>query len=274
MERSRSRPQSPQPSTSGLQECQSCPSKNNAGKRKRQRTSSTDELDSPPVYQGKKPSIPRRPSMNDEISDDSLSKFDVNNESDVDDNSNELSFFDHDNSPADHTANRQKAVNLDDFIHSEYSEEPICKYLPPVSPKLAEAVTRWCHVVPDREKIKTMFTNTLIPDNVPGLNSVRINEVLYQKLSYRVKINDQRSRGINTYITRGLGPIFSSLDKILQFENSLRKDVEIKIEDDTLVVKNSKDNSEIVDFQLNVRELRSQIDQGLRMLTICNSVCL
>ena len=52
-------------------------------------------------------------------------------------------FFNHDNSPADHTATRQKAVDLDKFIHSEYSDEPVYRYLPSVSPKLAKS----CHKV-------------------------------------------------------------------------------------------------------------------------------
>ena len=93
-----------------------------------------------------------------------------------------------------------------------------------------------------------MFKSTLIPENVPGLNPVRINEILYQKLSYRVKINDQMLRGINTYITRGLGPFVSVLDRILQFENLMKKNVDIKIYGKDLVLESGRDSKEELKF--------------------------
>ena len=90
---------------------------------------------------------------------------------------------------------------VDLLVDKEYKEDVKKEYLPPVSRRLAETISKWCRQVPDRERIRAMFKSTLIPENVEGLTPVRINEVLYQRLSYRVKINDQRLRGINTYLT-------------------------------------------------------------------------
>ena len=76
-------------------------------------------------------------------------------------------------------ANRQTVTGVDDFIHEQYSEEPLCSYLPFISGKLAETVTHWYHNVPDREKIRNIFKTTLVPQNIAGLNLVKINQVLY-----------------------------------------------------------------------------------------------
>ena len=82
-------------------------------------------------------------------------------------------------------------------------------------------MTSWLRVVPEREKIKEMFQNALIPDNIEGLLPVCINEILYQRLPFRAKLNDQRLCSINTYFTRGVGPLVSVLDLIVRFESVL-----------------------------------------------------
>ena len=49
-------------------------------------------------------------------------------------------------------AKRHTVNGVDDFIHEQYSEEPLCAYLHPVSEKMAETITHWCHNVPDSKK--------------------------------------------------------------------------------------------------------------------------
>ena len=83
-------------------------------------------------------------------------------------------------------------LEIDSILSRDYDVKIVKPCLPPVSGKLAEAVTRWCRITPPREKIKQYFQDTLIPDNVDGLKPVRINEILYQKLPSRAKLNDQR----------------------------------------------------------------------------------
>ena len=76
---------------------------------------------------------------------------------------------------------------------------------------------------PSREKIKECFEEMrkLMPENVEGLKTVRINELLYQKLPFKAWVNDQRIRGINTYFTWGVGPLVAVLDKLIDFEASM-----------------------------------------------------
>ena len=46
------------------------------------------------------------------------------------------------------------------------------------------------HVTPSSENIKLMFCECLLPENVEGLQLVKINEILYQNLPFRAKVND------------------------------------------------------------------------------------
>ena len=50
---------------------------------------------------------------------------------------------------------------------------------------------------------------SLLLENVEGLKTVRINELLYQKLPFHAKVNDQRLCRINSYFTRGTGPLIA-----------------------------------------------------------------
>ena len=62
----------------------------------------------------------------------------------------------------------------------------------------------------------------LSPPNVEGLQPVKINEILYQKLPLKAKINDQRLRGMNSYLLAGIGPLISILDGLIDFEASTK----------------------------------------------------
>ena len=208
---------SPQMGTSGLQRESQSPRREEPGrKRKCQCRSESTDLDIT-LRIGRD----RQCRDFDEVSVDSLSEI-------LSDNGSEVSNGD----GVDLTvinANRQMVDgDVDEFISQQYSEEPLHSFLPPVSQKLAETITRWCCNVPEREKIKTMFETTLVPENVTGLNPVRINEVLYERLSFRVKLSDQRMRGISSFITRGLGSLISILDSVLKFEKKLLDKVTVK----------------------------------------------
>ena len=110
-----------------------------------------------------------------------------------------------------------------------------------------------------------MFREIHIPENIEGLNRVRINEILYQRLSLKVRINDQRLRGINSYITRSLGPIVFILDWILQLKGSLMSAKNIE---------RCTDGLKVDDRVFDVKNLRILLDKGTHLLAICNSVCL
>ena len=151
----------------------------------------------------------------DEVSD--VESLDSVNTNDVD----ELllhSIDELDKDPKIILANRQCNVGVDVILTQEFGGEEPKPHLPGVASKLSTAVTSWLRVVPKREKNKEMFQNALIPDNIEGLLPVHINEILYQRLPFRGKLNDQRLRGINTYFTRGVGPLVSALDMIVRFQ--------------------------------------------------------
>ena len=118
-------------------------------------------------------------------------------------------------------ANSQCNVSRDVILACEFSGEEPCPSLPPVSEKLAMAVTTWMCNTPKREKICEMFREALVPENVEGVLPVRINEILYQCLPFKAHVNNQRLRGINTYFARGLAPLVSVLDEIVKFESKL-----------------------------------------------------
>ena len=69
----------------------------------------------------------------------------------------------------------------------------------------------------------------MLPNNVAGLHPVKINSLVYNKLSPNYKINDQHLRGTNTFFAWGLGPIVSIWDKILKWETALSSLVNVPI---------------------------------------------
>ena len=262
---------SPQPGTSGIQTRRSCsPLRDTSNKRKRSRHSPSSDTDATVLVTKTKTGPPRR--QYDEVSVGSLS----DSISIADSHESEVSSNDGVHMAAN-VASMHAADGVDDFIHEQYLEEPLRAFLPPVSEKLAETITHWCCQVPDREKIRNMFKTTLVPENIAGLGSVKINQVLYQQLPYRVKLNDQRLRGINSFVTRGLGPVVSVLDLLLKLEKMLMNKAHCHIEEGKIIVnRDSMDlrttTTENVIF--DVKKVRLLIDQGVRALTICNSVCL
>ena len=118
-------------------------------------------------------------------------------------------------------ASSSVALTVDEILNRDYGGEAPRPSLPPVSGKLAETVTQWLRVVPSWEKIKDLFKQTLIPENVEGLKTVKINDLFYQKLPFKAKIQDQRLRGLNTYFARGVGPLVAVIDLLIRFEAML-----------------------------------------------------
>ena len=93
-----------------------------------------------------------------------------------------------------------KDNTLDAIIAEEYNEEQILPRLPSIDAKLAAVVTKWLRNLPAWDKVKELFQNCMLPSNVEGLQPVKINSIVYDKLNPSYKINDQRLRGINTFL--------------------------------------------------------------------------
>ena len=127
----------------------------------------------------------------------------------------------------------------------------------------------WLHNVPSHEKIKECFAETaaLMPENVDGLKSVKINEMLYQKLLFEAKINDQRIGGINSYFSQGTGPLIAILDKLIDFEASMKVYIttSVSCEEGKLKLKNSS---------LNISEIRHYLHTAMKILSFGHATCL
>ena len=217
-----------------------------------------------PVAQGRRH---RTDSMDDEVSDiasvGSINSDDVddllsNGEEDLDDldgKDNEIIL-----------ANRQCNVSTDAILAREFAVEEPRPSLPAVSEKLALAVTSWMRNTPKREKIREMFREVLVPENVEGLLPVRINEILYQRLPFKARVNDQRLRGINTYFARGIAPLVSVLDEVVKLESVLTGDA--------ATWKSSQGRLEKGDLQFDVSKLCKLMSQAVKILSAGHAVLL
>ena len=111
-----------------------------------------------------------------------------------------------------------------------------------------------------------MFREALIPSNVAGLCPVCINEILYQKLPFKAKINDQHLRGINTYFARGIGSLLSGLDHMIKLEASLSCNDKARINAGVLVLGE--------DERFDIHDFRHTLGNALRILTVEHAVVL
>ena len=161
--------------------------------------------------------------------------------------------------------NEQNA--LQELISEEYCEATPSYTLDPIDPKLAQILTGWLRNIPPREKVKAMFKECMLPVNVDGLNPVRINSLVYDKLSVYHKVNDQKLRGINTFFARGLGPIVSIWDNLLKWESALKIDKPSQL---SLTGETLKFN----DLTLDISGVRRQIDRAIRLFSAGHSILL
>ena len=193
------------------------------------------------------------PSHNEEVGPDFINDSEYESESD-NENSDIESDMDNINGPSEDESDQlewnlsksdnslnfsdDNSTTMEDILNREYEVSVPTMTLPPVSEKLARNLMKWLREAPSRDKTKEFFAQCLIPENVEGLLPVKINEIVYQKLPFKAKVNDQRLRGINTYFARGLGPLISALDTLIKFEASLAScdPKSIKVEKENLIL--------------------------------------
>ena len=154
---------------------------------------------------------------------------------------------------------------MDAILSKEYGLVQSKPGLPDVLEMLSKTVITWLRETPKREQIKELFRDTLMPLNVPGLSPVKINEIVYQRLSFKGKVNDQRLRGINTYFTRGICLILSVLDSIISMEAYLSNKGEIACEDRKL---------KMGDLTIDCTDIRRTLSSGLQILCCGSAITL
>ena len=162
---------------------------------------------------------------------------------------------------------KNSSINI---LNREYGDEQPPPVLPAVSEQLAKTVTKWMRVAPSREVIKGMFKEIVIPDNIEGINPVKINEVLYQSIPFHAKVEDQCLRGINTYLQKGVGILTFLLDRFIEIEGTLCTDNPTKPN----IVALQDGKIKIDDTEYDFHQLRSLLHQATHLLATCNSVCL
>ena len=164
---------------------------------------------------------------------------------------------------ADPSSNPGLVPDQNSILHAEYGEDEPPPKLPPVSGPLAKTVSKWLRVTPNREQIKLLFCDCLTPENVEGLQQVRINEVLYQTLPFKAKLTDQKLHGIDNFVIRGVGPLISVLDTLVLAEDALLK---------------GKDSAnspiKVGTVELDIPQLCRQVHSTVHLLSVCNSVIL
>ena len=172
------------------------------------------------------------------------------------------------NHSSTNTLNATASANT--ILNREYGEDLPPPSLPSVSDLLANTVTKWSRITPSRDSVRELFKEIIGPDNVRGLNPVRINDVIYQALPFKAKINDQCLRGINTYLARSLGPLTSILDRLISAEDCLldSDSVQVTPEETVLdIIGKSK-------LSLDIGQIRKQLHNSVKLLSFCHSVVL
>ena len=101
--------------------------------------------------------------------------------------------------------------------------------------------------------------------DIPGLKPVKINDLLYRILPLSAKINDQKLRGINTFLCRALGPLICTLDSFILSEQNMMKNT---------VVSHAENGIMIGDHCINVKQIRQWLHQSIQLLSCANSVIL
>ena len=121
-------------------------------------------------------------------------------------------------------------------------------------------------ITPSRDEIKQLFANVMC-SSVPGLQPVKINDLVYRILPVSAKINDQRLRGINTYLCHAIGPLLCLLDNLISVEQYITSDdaTSAKVEGEKVYVNQ---------VCLDVKTLRSWVHHSVRLLSCANSVVL
>ena len=157
----------------------------------------------------------------------------------------------------------------DDIFCKDYVVDPPLLHLHPISETLAATITQWCHVPPKKDDINYMFKQALVSINVEGLYPVRINEPVFRKLPLKARIQDQRLRGLNTFLAWGVGPVLSIFNDLCQMEAAVASSTS-----STLIQLNDNKQIMIDGMTVDFKDMRTKIGQALKLLTTAHSVLL
>ena len=160
-----------------------------------------------------------------------------------------------------------KGDDVDKLFADNYIDPQPVVELAPVSELLAHNLTTWCRQNPKREQVKSMFKECLCPSNVEGLKPVKINELLYKALPSRAKISDQKLKGLNTFISRAMGPVVQVFEQLCTLEAELKSQS---------VSNSSKEDQSMSVGKINlpVSQMRKQIGCSLKLSCAAHAIIL
>ena len=80
-------------------------------------------------------------------------------------------------------------------------------------------------------------------------------------------MNDQHLRGINTFLTQGLGPIISIWDNILAWETALNK-----YDSENVKLSQCMGIIQTDNLKLDLTDICRQLDKAIHLLSACNAL--
>ena len=152
---------------------------------------------------------------------------------------------------------------LTKFIQDNYANETKDQYLAPlISEVLAKTIDQWATVVPQKEDLKVAFQDCKIPSNVSSLGPIKINDIIYNRLSPRAKEYDRKLRNTASYIKRAMGPLSYIWDSLIKAQtyNSKRN----------LNPPGIKTNDKVIPL----KDLMAAIAHAIKLLCLSNSLNL
>ena len=170
------------------------------------------------------------------------------------------------NKPSESNVHKDLNSKCDDLFTENYLVDPPITHLVLISDTLASAITQWCRLPAKKEEIKEMFKQSLIPKNIEGLYPVHINELLFQKLPFKARLNDQRLRGTNTFLAQGAGPVASIFQDLCRIEILLKSDC------NSFKILGEKISGEGI--EIDFTDLRSKLGNALCLLTLAHALQL
>ena len=147
-----------------------------------------------------------------------------------------------------------------DFINQLYGDGPKNQHLnPPISTLLADTINKWATQIPSKEEVKQAFELCKILVNIHSLGPVRINEMIYNRLSYKAKQHDRKLRNSASYLKRAMGPLSFLWDSLIKVQ--------------AYNIKNKMDPPALktTDGLISLKELTTAVSSAVRLLCMSNA---
>lgn len=111
----------------------------------------------------------------------------------------------------DVSSNKKRRV-LQKLKEEASSEEPKG---PKIDDDLAENVTKFMRNKPEEAKVKAVYEKYRPPENCPGLEQVKVNELVWRKISHDARTNDLKFQRVHLSLIKGVTAFVQCWDTLL-----------------------------------------------------------